>query len=235
MTAAAKKLTTQMEKMIQKVRKQPGLELEFRLGKFGDAGFEPGISQEFFNDVVADLDTFDDMRTLNQLWEEEMDVYYELNGIAYRSRVSYPNEDMHITTKTITKTKLQNIDVQTNSPYDFRIALASECPVDNATLPCVVMPSLVRLKHVKRYELCKNDCKPTWLFDISKSWTGKSRTAAEESQHSNMPTFNVECELIDTEQYLRAKTNNYMAESMLQKARGLIGYPNAECTIRRSV
>ncbi len=212
------------EKIINYVRKNPKNELELRFGKKVDNKFVSGIKHDMFQEIHDDLMGTEGILK-SESWKETMDVFFDHNGKELRTRVSYPSEKMFIEKETIIKTKLSSISVNCDSKeLDFRISVSSEELVKNEDLPPIVEPKYVRLKHSKSFFLLKNDVS-VWRIDISKCWSSNSRTSVEEKQHTETPKYEVECELVDTDIYLKTHDNYHILSSIIMKGLGIAGNP----------
>ena len=216
----------QVGKLVSKLRAERDLELEFRLGKLDNGYFVSGITLDSFEDIVQDLEGCSEF-TSTETWKEEMDVFFTIGKNNLRTRVTYPSETMMVTPLTVQKNRIDCVNVKTSAPFDVRVALSSEKVCEPKSLPSIVEPNMVRLKHVKRFTLQRNN-KDTWIFELSKTWTGSNRTEVEELQHDQIPIYEVECELLDTNDYIDKNSNKYVSESLIMKAMDLLGYPNAE-------
>ena len=78
----------------------------------------------------------------------------------------------------------------------------------------------------------KQDVK-VWCFVLSKTWTGQTRTKVEDKQHNEIPTYEVECELVDTSAYLKNNSAKHISQSLMMKSCDLLGFPYAECNLHK--
>tara|TARA_A100001015_G_scaffold321595_1_gene453268 strand:- start:144 stop:839 length:696 start_codon:yes stop_codon:yes gene_type:complete len=208
--------------MFAQVRKNKKIEIESRIGKIIDGKFVNGVEQEFFEEVYNEVKNCPDIVS-DDKWSEQMDVFFKYNKNSYRTRVTYPNTSMMINTKTIKKTKLETYDVETDNEYQFRISSSLEDDVDSSTIPTLVNPYFVRLKHISHHYLNNND----WCITFTKTWGANSRTEVEQKQHNEIPCYEIECEFIGCNgTYLQEKTDVYAAESFLMKTLDVIGFPD---------
>ena len=76
-----------------------------------------------------------------------------------------------------------------------------------------------------------NDNVRIWSIDLSKSWGATTRTEVEKKQHTEVPTYEVECELINTNEYLNSNSNNHILNSIIYKGLSLLGIPNSSFVI----
>ena len=213
------------ESIIKYLRENPRNELELRFGKKVKNKFISGIKHSFFQEIHDDLITTDGILK-NEYWHETMDVFFDHKKKELRTRVSYPSETMFIEKETIEKKKLSSIfAICDTSDFDFRISVSSEEKVSNENLPSIVNPKYVRLKHSKSFFIMKDNIK-IWRIDLSKCWSSDSRTSVEEKQHTETPIYEVECELVDTDNYLKSHDDFHILSSIMMKGLGIAGNPN---------
>lgn len=213
------------ENIVNLVRNNPQNELELRFGKQLNNRFCSGVNYNIFQEIHEDLMTNEEVKK-TECWHETMDVFFDHDNKEMRTRVSYSSENMTIGKETIIKKKLSSLLVKCDSnEYDFRISVSSEEHVKTEDLPSIVDPKHVRLKHSKSFFLLKNNVN-VWRIDLSKCWSSNSRTNVEEKQHTETPIYEVECELVDTDVYLKSNDNSHIIKSIIMKGLGLAGTPN---------
>jgi len=212
--------------MIDILRKNPSYELELRIGIFENGKFQSGINYELFLEIYKDLMTCESIEK-SEPWSEVMDVFFNLNGEEYRTRVSYPNDTMKISSETIIKKKKKQCHVELEDKYNFRVSVSEEKIVFNEKVPYIVNPTYVRLKHTKTFYITNESNIKYWRIDLGKTWGAATRTEVEEKQHSESPTYEVECELMNAENYLRKKTDEETLKSIITKGLSILGVP--EC------
>jgi len=221
----------QLKKLVLQVRKNPALELEVRLGKIVSDRFNPGVDATFFEALRVELEACNEVYT-SETWKEEMDVFFQTDSKEMRTRVSYPSHIMSVKSTTIQKKRVVNVDFTTDAEYDLRVALSEEIPVTDVA--AIVLPTAVRLKHVKRYYYRHGDVETnTWCFELSKTWTAPSRTEAEDKQYNDIPVYEIECELTDTREYVSTHSDKYIATSLMMKACDLLGNANANYKVHK--
>lgn len=193
------------------------LELEARLGRYDTTTgrFEAGLYGLYFHNVVGALDGCQQWASVTD-WEEVVDTFHTLpNGQAARTSMS--GAGAH----TVTKTRVASQQLlcmgtlaatNSQSGLDVRITLSREQAVP---APFSALPSLVRLKQRRSY-LAAN-----WRFDVSRTWSGASRSAAEAAQMAEGPVYEVELEFTPTPAYLGEDTD-HIARSMLHKLWNLL-------------
>ena len=96
-----------------------------------------------------------------------------------------------------------------------------EVPVPNPPSSC--LPSHVRVQQRRSFRDVR-DGKVIWSYELSKTWSGSSRSGVEQKQHVCEPTYEVECELVDEGgAYASATGEERVAASLLAKAKLLMG------------
>lgn len=213
-----------VENIIELLRKNPLCELEIRLGKKQGNRFVSGVDRDTFMDIHNDLTSLPSLES-DESWHEIMDVFYVYNKIEYRTRVNYSNTHMKIFATTIKKEKIKQCCVNTKN-NSIRISLSNEKPVNHEDIPALVNPNFVRLKHTKKFYILKNDVK-VWCIEMNKVWGAETRTLVEEKQHKEAPVYEIECELVDTNKYLKEKSNKHILNSIIHKGLSLLGIPDS--------
>jgi len=87
-------------------------------------------------------------------------------------------------------------------------------------LPWLQNTTHMRIKQRKSYTYASDNAeKPTWQFDLTFSWSGTTKTEAEQKQRNTPPTCEVECELLNPRYALidQGRDDEYIAESLLCK------------------
>ena len=210
--------------IVQTLRETKSGELELRIGKKIDGKFVSGVDYETFQEIHNDLMSCDSIQK-EETWHETMDVFFDYNKKEFRTRVKYSNTTMMVVPETVVKKKIKQCHASCDN-YEFRISLSSEQKCNKEDLPPIVDPKYIRLKHSKNFYIIKNDTK-IWRIDIRKSWAADDRTSVEKKQHNEPPNYEIECELVDINNYLNSKTNNYILESIIMKGLAIIGKPEA--------
>lgn len=196
-------------------------ELEFRLGSVDEERFSSGVSREIFEQLERDMS---DELLSDKLWTEIVDYYYlDASGATLRTRVTFDNRQMRLNTEHIRKEVLTSVLVcRDDDPGDAcRISCSIEHPIDEP--PVSVMINYVRVKQRKRFVDMRNGGE-VWVFELSKTWSAGSRDAVEYQQHNTEPNYEVECELVDSNnEYLCDRTDVEVTESILMKIKMLLG------------
>ena len=171
-------------------------------------------------------------------WEEVTDFHYSASdGTPLRTRVTYDSDDMVIKTEHIVKRVLLSFVLvrQTESPHAecVRVALSTETPTPYPPDTC--LPTHVRVKQRKTFEDKRKGLR-VWGYELSRTWSGNSRSCTERRQHNFPPQYEVECELVDEEAaYSKSVSDEELAASVLAKARDLLACDDADCLVLNGV
>lgn len=217
--------------IVSVLRSNPEAELEARFGSITNNHFVAGIKREEIDRIIDMMQTSSFIDIVDDTWAEETDFFFDVNGIEHRTRVRYDDSQMIVVPETCTKLKMASVDIGTSDndlKMDMRVSLKSETPVKD--VPTCVKTKAVRIKQRKRF---KTKCS-IWAFDFGMSWTGETKTEAEEQQAKNDPVFEVECELINVEKYLKMHDNERVAASLLLKMFDLLPMPQQLSTVNVS-
>tara|TARA_B100000482_G_scaffold191527_1_gene176907 strand:+ start:81 stop:854 length:774 start_codon:yes stop_codon:yes gene_type:complete len=210
------KCIDQTSNMVELLRQNPDCELEARFGNICQDRFHPGVNRVFMDSIIENMQKSAFVKGDDE-WKEETDIYFEHDGRQLRTRVKYDSNTMNVISETTEKKMLtRSLDFvhkldEYNGGIDVRISLKTEKEVTNP--PLSVNPYLVRIKQRRRF-VTEND---TWAFDFSMTWSGISKSAAEYSQMNNDAMLEIECELLDTDKYVKQKSNEYISASLLLK------------------
>ena len=205
------------------LREDPAKELEARFGVVNKKGrFVTGSTRD---DIEALLEMMQSSQhvTGGEEWVEHQDFFFDApKGGQYRTRVQYDASGMRLKSETILKetagahcVRVCNAQRE-HAGVDVRVALKTEKPVPDP--PSCVETVYVRIKQCRQFVTTCN----TWAFDFSMTWSGKTKTQAEQAQRSQDPVFEVECELIDAEKALALHSNDRIAASLLLKVHDLL-------------
>lgn len=225
---------TPVAAMVEKLRTDPTLELEGRLGALdcSTGRFVAGVSRVQIDRIIEMMQTSSHMHGDDE-WVEEQDFFFRVDHTNCRTRVRYDSQEMKLKTSTIEKIVVDTHDMavvphdDSRERVDLRISLKQERPIFQ--LQSCVNTSLVRIKQRRRFTTMDNK----WAFDFSMLWSGTNKTEAETRQASIDPLFEVECELIDIERAVNTESdNNRIATSLLLKLCDLLPTPPTECSVR---
>ena len=214
------------------------VELEVRLGRFQEGRFVPGVTRRVFEQLEREMEESQLDADENSM--EIVDYFYPHGrggsgaGDQVRTRVSYDVEKMQMNKHHIVKRGGESLVLSSSSLGDMttqeqgdqsnmvcRIAVADE--VTLPTPPATVVTTHVRIKQRR----CFRDVRQggvVWIYELSKTWAGTSRSAVEHLQQHTVPTYEVEVELVDSNHtYLDQHDDAYIADSLLCKANALLG------------
>ena len=243
-------------KLWNKESDQGQYELEARFGRWCGQHFESGVSKQFIEKVLAMFKTFPHWHNVSD-WEETTDYYYinqqssSEKKQTIRSTV-HPKPDPitgkatlakeHIIKECIKKIDLQYMEKKNNLDYsipvftsqdchyDVRICLNFERKVNPVDLPEIVNPNMVRIKS-RKYFYYKSDefpCQePIWRFDITRSWSGNSRTEAELKKISEQTNYEMELECLNPQSLMVSPSHDsvYVICSLLLKMKDFVTNP----------
>ena len=198
------------------------LELELRLGVSEDGAFVAGVDAEAFSQLERDFE--DTLRPLSSKWTEVIDYHYALTrSQRARTRVETDAERIRCVTTHIVKSALESRMVSRDDTSECcRVALSRESPL--TTPPASCMPTHVRLKQIRRF-VDEREGSVVWSYELSRTWSGNSRSVVEHLHNHSMPTYEVEVELVDADgSYLASRTDEEVAASIVAKANMLLGY-----------
>lgn len=207
------------------------IELEIRIGVWESAEehFCPGTSREVFLALENDMSDVPSLTLRSRgvgEWEELTDYHYTgADGVPIRTRVVYDSSNMSVETEHVVKQTLSSFvlvkSTESTNMECVRIALSKEtrllCP------PETCLPTHVRVKQRKTFEDRRRG-RCVWAYDLSRTWSGNSRSCIEKRQHDLAPKYEVECELVDEDRvYSSALSDSEMATSIFAKVRDILG------------
>lgn len=208
-----------VEPIVKQLRANPSLELEARFGVICPVrGFVAGVDRTTI-DRIIDMMVKSPHVKGDKDWQEEQDFFFVRNGSQLRTRVTYDSALLSLQTTTIKKTAIatQNIGVDGGvNNMHIRVSLKKEEEITHVE-PCV-QTTLVRIKQRRRFTTASG----VWAFDFSLTWSGTTKTDAEVSQSNDDPQFEVECELIQPDRELEARSDRAIALSLLLKMKDLL-------------
>ena len=210
-----------LESCVANFRGNPHGELELRLGSFADGRFAPGVPREVFETLEADMQLLE--LEADPGWTELVDYHYTTGRHQHmRTRVTFDTARIELAREHVAKRACESaVLCRDGSTEACRVAVSDEPPV--AEVPPVCMPTLVRIKQRRCFQDVREGS-VVWSYELSKTWSASSRSAAEHLQHHQEPVFEVECELVDAgRKYLAQRDDAQVAASLLLKAKGLLG------------
>jgi len=218
-----------------------GYELEARLGKFTLTGFKPGVSCQFMENVIIMLKSYKKWSSETD-WEETHDYYYktdETNLPMVRTTSSFIIDKVtgrrRIGADHIRKHVKRVLDYKYHSStpasfqhnYDLRVNLSFEEVISRENLPTIVNPSFMRIKCRKSFYYTSEQFPssvPIWKLDLTRSWSGASKSEAELRQKTEEPVYEIEIECINPLALMISPKHDtiYVACSLLLKMKDFV-------------
>ena len=222
-----------LERCVASRRGEETVELEMRLGTRCEA-FQSGVPRWVFEQLERDLSEAPGL-TADSGYTEIVDYFYTLpKGRQIRTRVHYDSACMELSTEHVDKHLIQSfVASASGEPGDAcRVEVSREVPVSSP--PQCTLVNYVRVKQ-RRSFVDRRDDGDVWRYELSRTWSGTTRDAVEYNQHNSEPSYEVECELVDTKgTYMRNLSNAQVAESMHMKMLMLLGYDDVETSVEIS-
>ena len=192
-------------------------ELEGRIGTLRDGAFHASVDRDTIDRAVALIHS--NQKITASEWVELQDFFYIYENNPVRTRVSYDPSDLTIDTVTIRKSTINSVTASAGtSGLAIRVALSEERAVPRQSIPVITDTEHVRIQQRKTAHWSRERDKPDWQYDFSVSWSGRTKSHAEEQQNSPdaTPTYTIEVELAPSD-YLVRKSDRHIAASMLLK------------------
>lgn len=210
--------------LVAKLRKNPSAELEARFGTVMGSTFETGVSRAVIDSIIEMMQSSSYLTGGD--WNEEQDFLFTdpSSSVPTRSRVQYSSETMTVRTETVQKASLGKATfsiLESNAKRGqtaeaVRVSLKEETTVQPPS--ACVQTNLVRIKQRRRFVTLDN----MWAFDFAITWSGETKTIAEQRQAKNDPVFEIECELINPAEALAVHDDGRIATSLLLKMQQLL-------------
>ena len=215
----------------------PLTELELRLGRTTPAGdFVASVDALWFSTLLRRLELCPDWVQKTHWIETEDNFFRDLDGqIVRQTRLCDP-DTCCVRLDTVCKQRQSQTVVPTpqlSSPTNeilpsrvnaVRFAVSREEPVDGSKLPNIVEVTHTRIKQRKRFAAASHQhpgC--LWWFDLTRTWGGQNREDAEQKQHSEPATHEVEIEFhCDPASCKTAPEPNTVLHALLLKAVSLL-------------
>lgn len=182
-------------------------EIEARLGTVSQRGsFVPGVDPEWFEALCLRLEKCNEWCEQKQ-WSESEDTSFNIGTMKVRQSRICDSDNCIVNLHTIRKTSIAHTLLKLPTTCDatptvdvgadtIKIAHSSEEAVHDS-LPTLVRPLHVRIK--QRREFLVNSTAiigAKWRFDMTRTWSGRTREEAETLQNSEPPVCEVELEWI---------------------------------------
>lgn len=206
-------------------------ELESRFGTHNSVtgDFQTGVSRQFFQQTLRLFQQYEDWQKITP-WQEVVDYFYEVKlkttnvPVTVRTSVFVDSETRELKTQHIRKHAQKKVDIQTNCQrlklYDIRVSLNYEETLPSGILPSTIQPSFVRIKNRQRFWYARERVQdPLWVFDMTRSWSGKTKTEVEQAQKMDKTIYEIECEALNPVKYfnLAKQDELYASASLLLK------------------
>ncbi len=212
-------LISQITTLIDKIKKNPKLELEGSIGIYNKRtqSFVPGVHLLHFKKLY---DTLFHSIYIENLTECEFASFFYKGNIRQQVFTDPSLNNIQIK-KTIT-----TIDIEcTNSPYDLRINLKEEIP--QKAFSFGLIPEFVRLQNRKSF-LYQN----LYQYDLTTVSSGPSKETACEATLIN----EVEIEIKNDSSYIKKTESIIIAQNLIEKLLDLLGrYSNKKEKIKYNI
>jgi hypothetical protein len=193
---------SEVASLVRQWRKDPQLELEARLGTFGQSGFQPGVPFSHFKDTLTAL-------SKANCWTNTQGKHHFVK--AFFEDDVRGEFGIHQKPQFVKKTLVKNIDIKcVDRPLSIRVSLKREAPVD----PVHTKAHLWHLCEAWQLTYCNH-----WQYDFRKIASGPSKEEA--ANVSTKLLFAIELEVnrnIDPE-----LSHKDIAENLLGKTCDLVG------------
>ena len=187
-------------------------EVEARLGSMEGDRFVPGVNPEWFKVLLHRLELCT-VWSAQEGWQESEDTTFTAGGRQVRQSRICNTKDCRIDIQSVHKERKASACVplgasrgdSAQDPFHMiptgvdtmRISYSTEIPVNKLIFPDIVLPTYVRIKQRRSFVLESSALEGAgWRFDLSRTWSGCTREAAEQSQHNSPPVCEVELEWV---------------------------------------
>lgn len=205
------------------------LEIELRFGTIGGRNnFIPGVKRDYMESAIRRLQS--NPTCVSTEWVEHEDYFYDLDIDGrveqVRTRVNFDPYELNMKRDHTIKKRLACVTLRAGA-LAIRIALSHEVPVAIDTIPMHVNTRMVRFKQRKSFAWSRQESStPPWSYDFSLVWEGITRNNVDTARSSGQPcTHEFELELDVNSDYIVRHSANYLASSMLMKAKDFIESP----------
>lgn len=195
------------------------VELECRFGLVKDDNhFESRISKQQAQQLIRSFCESKTMHSSNY-WQEIHDYYFYASpsdSVPIRCSSIANTNTLNIESTNIKKQRLHIVHCKTNTYLDTRTALSIESPVRDQDMPIITKPHAVCIKQrrVFTYKSSNEQYECTWMYCVTKRWTGASKTAAEQLRMTEEPKYELEIEL---QQCDNGIPTDYIVKSLYMK------------------
>ena len=210
-------------------------EFELRLGTDNAGHFISDVGFAVHDDLLRQCSSNTSGQLVFQDWVQHVNYYFTVNGTQLRTRTIPDPSTLELHSTCIHKLRKERVEVRcTGTPWRVRADLSVEEPVSPETLPDTVLPDRVSLVHRSSgtYQ-GSQDQAPSWRYDLSVTWSGRTRAEAESNQRRSdlVPEYMVELEYIGGPEAVARCGAEYVACSGLLKILDVIGMAGASCSV----
>ena len=192
-----------------------GHALQVRFGLVdSDGAWKHGVSASFFSATLQLLRHFKGWSSVEE--PQYMHTYVYSAGdarVCTTLHIGTPCSVTHVKRSTVGQRMIK----LSEASFQLRLSLKTEDEVDAASLPVIVTPEFVKLCERTTFSL------EHWRFHFSRTWSGRSRSEAEQRHMNDETQYEIEVEFCGTKAYLMTLTDEYMATSALMKACSVLG------------
>lgn len=181
--------TAAVERLVQQCVESPGFELEARIGRWHNRG-GLNVTEEELNRLDAMLRASAHLQSTS--WEESHCYFYPHKGRALRTETLFTSHDMLMKTETLCKQRQSVLDVPAHADLQCRFSLSTETRHND--VPEVVLPEQTRIRQRSSHTHVGRAC--TVRYDLSRTWSGTSKTDAEAHQKTSPARCELEVELV---------------------------------------
>lgn len=177
--------------MLEPFRKNKHMEFEIRIGRMSLADSSAlKISPSECTMLDGKFRTspvFDSSR-----WQEGHQYHYTIHGVQHRTECVPDSQCINMHVSTITKTRLNAVSANICGDVYAKACLSKEQPLPNPS-------ELVNSTHVRIRQRASHTYKGngyTLRYDLSRTWSGTTKTQAERHQRDGPPCCELELELV---------------------------------------
>lgn len=210
-------------------------EFELRLGMDNAGQFMSDVGFAVHDDLLRQCSNNASGQLVFEDWVQHINYYFTVNGAQLRTRAVPDPSTLELCSACVHKTRKERVEVRcTGTPWRVRADLSVEDPVSPEALPDAILPDRVCLVHRSSgvYQGSR-DLAPSWRYDLSVTWSGRTRTEAESNQRNSevVPEYMVELEYVGGPDAVARCGAEYVACSGLLKVLDIIGMAGAPCNV----
>lgn len=185
-----------IEDMVRIFLVDRNMELECRFGRIENGKYVSGVSREFY-ELCEGLCTSSNVFQSTRPTETHDIFFCDESKAPHRAIVSFDSENLTINTSIDQKTKIKNIDLDCGNNIGIRVTVSKEIEVNKQIFKTKAFdPNFVRIKRRSSHTYRSTKMKHvSFRYDVSKVWSGKTKTEAEMNQHNKKTSYEMEVEL----------------------------------------